>query len=75
MSKIELERYGRVIAGENEGFFIRVHYDDKSTRGYYVYLVDNIENPTDGGDYWAKDLEELDSLFQVSEWQVDWLPN
>ena len=73
MSKIELERYGQVTAGENEGFFIRVHFDEKNTGGYYVFLMNDIENPSDGGDHWVKDMDELSNLFRVSEWQVEWL--
>ncbi|MEV6970086.1 hypothetical protein AB0M47_33750 [Hamadaea sp. NPDC051192] len=72
MAKIELERYGEVIAGENEGFFIFVHYDERDTGGYYILLVNDIENPSDGGDYWVKDTDELINLFQVSDWQVEW---
>ncbi|MEV8517365.1 hypothetical protein [Dactylosporangium sp. NPDC051484] len=73
MLDIPLDRYGRVLAGENEGYFVRVCFDAEATRGYYIFLVDDIENPSDGGDYWAKDMDEVANLFLVSEWRIEWL--
>ncbi|MGC5308970.1 hypothetical protein [Micromonospora zamorensis] len=73
MSDIPLDRYGRIVTGENEGYLIHVHYDAESTGGYYVYLVDDLESPSDGGDYWSKDRDELAKLFRLSQWRVEWL--
>ncbi|GIE92508.1 hypothetical protein [Actinoplanes regularis] len=73
MSDIPIDRYGRVLDGENKGYFIRVTLDAEVTHGYYVFLVDDIKNPSDGGDYWAKDVAELANLFRVSEWRIEWL--
>ncbi|MEV4500175.1 hypothetical protein AB0J84_31330 [Micromonospora arborensis] len=73
MSEIPLDRYGRIVAGENEGYLVHVHFDAEVTGGYYVYLVDDLESPSDGGDYWAKDREELTNLVRLMEWRVEWL--
>ncbi|WP_144119104.1 hypothetical protein [Catellatospora sichuanensis] len=73
MEDIHLDRHGRILAGENEGFFIHVHFDAERTHGYYVFMVDDIENPSDGGDHWAADMAELRTLFRTSDWRIEWL--
>ncbi|MFC7247570.1 hypothetical protein ACFQO7_34340 [Catellatospora aurea] len=70
---IHLDRHGRIVAGEDEGFFLCVQFDAEHTRGYYVFLVDDIENPSAGGDHWAKDMAELRTLFSTSHWRIEWL--
>ncbi|WP_433310996.1 hypothetical protein ACQP0U_23935 [Micromonospora sp. CA-269861] len=72
MSDIPLKRYGRVVTGENEGYVIHVHRDKEITGGYYVFLVDQLEDPSDGGDHWVRDQEELAALFRLSEWTIEW---
>ncbi|MEU0550188.1 hypothetical protein [Micromonospora sp. NPDC005979] len=73
MSEIPLNRFGRIRAGESEGYFLHVHFDRDVTGGFYVYLVDDLENPSDGGDSWARDEDELATLFRTSEWKIEWL--
>jgi hypothetical protein len=73
MPQIYLDRYARIVAGENEGYFLQVHHDEQGTHGYYIFLVDRIDNPSDGGDLWAKDMAGVENLFRVSEWEVEWL--
>lgn len=73
MPEIPLNTFGRILAGESEGYFLHVHFDPDVTGGYYVYLVDDLENPSAGADYWARDEGELARLFQTSEWTTEWL--
>ena len=70
--EIVLGRIGRILAGENGGYFINVHYDGESTHGYYVFLMNDIDNPSDGGDYWCQDMNEVRRLFEASQWEVEW---
>ena len=71
-SDIKLEQYGLVLAGEHEGYYIFVHHDVQHTLGYYIYFVDDIEKPADGGDYWAKDMAEVERIFRAYEWRIEW---
>ncbi|MFY1619781.1 hypothetical protein [Micromonospora sp. WMMD736] len=73
MPEIPLNQFGRILAGESEGYYLHVHFDGNVTGGYYVYLVDDVENPADGGDLWAKDENDLAKLFRTSEWKIQWL--
>ncbi|MYX30853.1 hypothetical protein GTY75_30230 [Streptomyces sp. SID8381] len=73
-TKVEMERYGRILAGFYEGYFVRIRDDSEVTGGYYIYLVDDLAEPTDGGDYWVADKGELESFVESSQWEIEWLP-
>jgi hypothetical protein len=73
MPEIPLNQYGRILAGEDEGFFLHVDFDSEVSGGYYVHFVDDMEIPTAGGDHWCKDRGELAALFRISEWRIEWL--
>jgi len=72
MLEIRLEQYGKILSGQNEGYYVRVHRDAEETGGYFVFIVDDLENATDGGDYWAVDMGEVETIFRTSDWEVEW---
>ncbi|MEV5472913.1 hypothetical protein AB0L66_11215 [Streptomyces sp. NPDC052207] len=72
MTSIELERYGRILSGFYEGYFVKLHDDSDVTGGYYIYLVDDLSAPTDGGDYWVEDWAALEEFVESSQWEIDW---
>jgi hypothetical protein len=74
MTKVELERNGRILSGFYEGYFVKLHDDSEVTGGYYIYLVNDLSTPTDGGDYWVADRAELESFVESSEWEIEWIP-
>ncbi|MCS0600216.1 hypothetical protein NX794_03045 [Streptomyces sp. LP11] len=53
---------------------MKLHDDSEVTGGYYIYLVDDLSAPTDGGDYWVADSAELTSFVESSEWEIEWIP-
>ncbi|MFE6041349.1 hypothetical protein [Streptomyces sp. NPDC056452] len=73
MTKIELERDGRILSGFYEGYFVRLHDDSESTGGYLILLVNDLVAPTDGGDYWVEDMAELESFVESSRWEIEWV--
>ncbi|MFH9570348.1 hypothetical protein [Streptomyces sp. NPDC017230] len=73
MPHIELEKQGRILAGFYEGYFVRLHDDSDVTGGYYVFIVDDLTAPTDGGDYWVENREELEAFVESSQWEIEWL--
>ncbi|MFJ5515793.1 hypothetical protein ACIQB4_01885 [Streptomyces griseoluteus] len=73
MEKIELEKQGRILSGFYEGYFVKLHDDSDVTGGYCIYLVNDLNAPTDGGDYWVEDMAELTSFVESSEWTIEWL--
>lgn len=74
MAKIELDRHGRILSGFYEGYFVRIHDDSEETGGFYIYLVNDLSAPTDGGDYWVAGRGELESFVESSQWEIDWAP-
>lgn len=73
MTKIELGRCGRILSGFYEGYFVKLHDDSDVTGGYYVFLVDDLSEPTGGGDYWVEDMAALESFVESSQWEIEWV--
>ncbi|MFD7339631.1 hypothetical protein ACFV98_27010 [Streptomyces violascens] len=73
MEKFELEKQGRILSGFYEGYFVKLHNDSDVTGGYYIFLVNDLVAPTDGGDYWVEDLAELESFVESSHWEIEWI--
>ncbi|GAA3211334.1 hypothetical protein ACFO1B_34360 [Dactylosporangium siamense] len=68
---IEYGRFGRIVAADSdEGMFLHVCHDVEDTSGFYVYLVDDIDNPAAGGDHWTQDPA---TFIRQQGWQVEWL--
>jgi hypothetical protein len=73
VTHIELERYGRILSGFYEGYFVKLHDDSEVTGGFYIYLVNDLSAPTDGGDYWVEDRAALEEFAESSQWRIEWL--
>lgn len=71
--KIERERYGHILAGLYEGYFVKISDDTAETGGYYIYLINHLSAPTDGGDFWVQGQAGLDSFVESARWEIDWL--
>ncbi|WP_415646247.1 hypothetical protein [Stackebrandtia soli] len=73
MMEIKLEKQGRILSGFYEGYYIKFHKDSQVTGGYYVFLLNHLTLPTDGGDFWEQDWEHLEEFVKSSEWEIEWL--
>lgn len=73
MTDIEWERYGRIVSGFYEGYFVKLQDDTGVTGGYYILLVNDLTAPTDGGDYWVEDMAALESFVESSQWEIEWV--
>ena len=71
MRNIEIDRVGKVIAGEDLGKWIKIQDVTESTGGFLVlYGVDrDFEN---GGDDWVEDWDSLVQYFTESSWEIEW---
>jgi hypothetical protein len=56
-----------------EGYFVRIHHDVGKTGGFFIFIVNDLGNPTDGGDFWVLDETGLEDFFRTSEWEVSWI--
>ncbi|MGW1199625.1 hypothetical protein ACWD4B_27865 [Streptomyces sp. NPDC002536] len=52
---------------------MKLHDDSDVTGGYYVFLVDDLSEPTGGGDYWVEDMAALESFVESSQWEIEWV--
>ncbi|MBO0657276.1 hypothetical protein J1792_32555 [Streptomyces triculaminicus] len=52
---------------------MKLHDDSAVTGGYYVFLVNDLSAPTDGGDYWVEGIAELESFVESSQWEIEWV--
>jgi hypothetical protein len=68
---IKINTRGRIITGENAGWYVTVVDDQKNTGGYLV-LVESDKNDDEGYDYWVANRQQLEDAFKVSWWEVEW---
>ena len=73
MIDLQLEKNGRITAGQYEGYYVRFHDDSEVTGGFYIFLLNDLESPTDGGDYWVANVVELESFAESAKWEIRWL--
>jgi hypothetical protein len=64
---------GKIIAGNEQGRYVKIIDDDESTGGYLI-LTSSSPNFRDGHDSWVQDHETLVQFFKESRWIVDWKP-
>lgn len=75
MKKIKFNTIGKIIKGDQEGWFVLVEHDTKDTGGYYVYQapIPEIKESTVGYDDWLESLEDVQGYFEESDWDIEWL--
>ena len=67
----KIGKRGRITAGENAGFFVRVEDDSANTGGYLILCWR--DGTDEGFDNWVEKLTDLDEFFMESGWNVEWL--
>lgn len=69
---IQIERWGRILTGENAGLFIFIKDDSTDTGGFLIFQAKepSIENAWDN---WAGNLDEVKRFFKFAGWRVEWL--
>ena len=69
---IPLNKWGKIMRGENTGWYVFVEDDSANTGGFLI-----LRSPEKGGkagfDDWVLTLEDLRKFFGFANWQVEWL--
>ena len=72
---IPIGKVGKVIEGEEKGWFIKIEPDNSETKGYYIFLCKNhtfIGGLGEGYDDWVDSYESLVEYFKDEDFLVEW---
>lgn len=62
---------GRIRAGKDAGFYVRIEDDAENTGGYLILIWKDA--PSIGYDYWVENLIDLDRFLNECGWDIEWL--
>jgi hypothetical protein len=62
---------GRIRAGKDADFFVRIEDDAENTGGYLILIWKDA--PSIGYDYWVENLDDLEQFLRESSWDIEWL--
>jgi len=74
-SEILIGRWGKIVAGENVGWYVLVEDDTAgSTGGFYIYRCSqpSMKAP-EGFDDWVEKKEQIAPFFGFGKWEIEWL--
>ena len=74
-SDIKINVVGKIIQGDQKGWYVLVENDKNNTGGYYIYQapIEDILNSKEGFDDWLETFEDVKGYFEESNWQITWL--
>jgi hypothetical protein len=62
--------WGKIITGENAGWFVFVQDDSKETGGFFIFVGPEIDKTFDN---WVETADRLYGFFEFRKWKVEWL--
>jgi len=69
---IRIGKWGRIISGDEAGWYLKVE-DDANSTGGYIIITCKEPGSNIGYDNWVKDLVHLRNYFKASNWSIEWL--
>ena len=73
MSDVRLGTLGRIVGGEEVGRVVEVLDDSPRTGGYLIFTYADVERSPDVFDSWQATLADVESYFEESHWEVEWI--
>ena len=81
MSDIRLNWIGKIVSGDDAGWFVKVVDAGKKPGGSYLILTADIDifdpkttpEGSQGFDDWVENWESLEGYFAESKWVIEWL--
>jgi len=71
MSTPQLNKTGRIIAGDDKDYYVRIICDKENTGGYLILTSPNLDLSS-GFDNWVETEEALQKYIEESKWEIDW---
>lgn len=69
--ELKYDTIGKIIAGENCGWLVKIVNDTLNTGGYYVYEFESIESEN-GFDTWLENETQVKGYIYENEWKINW---
>lgn len=69
--QIPIGRTGKILAGDDAGWYVQV-VDDTADTGGFLILTSMKPDMSGAFDNWVEDLDSLDRYFEESKWQIEW---
>jgi hypothetical protein len=74
VTKVPIDRIGKIVAGAELGRYVKVADDKESAGGFLIPTADNLEfRNGNGHDGWVKDETSLKRYFQEAGWLIEWI--
>jgi hypothetical protein len=73
---IKINKKGKILSGDDLGWYILVQDDTENTGGYYIILSKDINfsgGLGDGFDTWIEKEEYVKEYFNKANWKIKWL--
>ncbi len=70
---IKIETIGRIISGDETGFFVKILDDSENTGGFIILTSPSKEFNNTVYDNWVEKFDYLEEYFNESSWVIDWL--
>lgn len=71
---LPIGRIGRIVAGRDAGFYVKI-VDDKDSTGGFLIWTGGDPQFSQGHDNWVENLSQLQEFFQEAGWQIEWGPS
>ena len=75
MTAIQIGKKGRILQGNQAGWYILIQDDTSDTGGYYVLITSKPDlsgGLGEGYDEWVENKETLLPLFETRGWEIEW---
>jgi hypothetical protein len=73
-SRILIGRKGKIIAGDQAGWFVLVQDDQANTGGFLILTSPDVSfKAAQGFDNWVEKIEDLRGYFENEKWEIEWL--
>lgn len=72
MIEIKFNTLGKIIEGDNQGWFVRIINDEDKTGGYYIHQFKDMDGNI-GFDDWLETENDVKGYIYESNWKIKWL--
>jgi hypothetical protein len=71
MGIVPIGRVGKIISGDDAGWFVKV-LDDSAATGGFLILTSRDDHCVSGFDNWVADENALEQYLHEARWLIEW---